>query len=714
MKFKSLLVVLVSGLICLPLMSCGEDLSVLRQKAGQGNADAQFNLGYAYANGEGVPKDYKEAVKWYRLAAEQGDAFAQFNLGLSYAKGIGVPQDYKEAVKWFRLAAEQGRAEAQLNLGVHYYTGKGVPQDYKEAIKWYRLAAEQGDAFAQFNLGDAYANGKGVPKDYKETLKWYRLAAEQEYAPAQYSLGSVYYFGKGVPQDYKEAVKWYRLAAEQGIAEAQFKLGGAYDFGKGVPKDYTAAAKWYRLAAEQGDAGAQYGLGAAYYLGNGVSQDYVQAYAWVNLAASQGDQEAVKIRSSLLKLMTPAQIAEGQRLFREYKKQVVSAPAAPAMITDPKMEVIPKFEDTIPVDESQNQIPKYKDGVRLDEFGEPVPKFEDGVVIGPVRELNPILPPGFIPVPDNEQQTVEFCVLNPIRAYPSAQYYADHPESRGSDAEIQNHFMLSILVGQDPETSNPQDVRSLAFGEKNNGLEYSIQHLPGIINFLYDVTGVRKAAKKTWQDDKEAAKWCQFIAEQGEAKEQYILAHKFFNDKNGSIGLVEALKWYRLAAEQRNIEAQKTLGQFLEQWPDEAAEAVKWYRLAAEQGDGEAQFRLGRCYQSGNGVPKNLIKTAWWYHKAAAQGHSAAQEWVECFYLNCLAILIGLATLFALIRWRIQIWKGLVRNWKALSAWGVWGILLLLYCLLFDTDVSIGLALFPPVALTVIYIWWRLVNKPKK
>ena len=70
-----------------------------------------------YDNGEGVPQDYAEAVKWYRLAAEQGDANAQYNLGLMYDNGQGVPQDYAEAVKWYRLAAEQGDAEHNTILG---------------------------------------------------------------------------------------------------------------------------------------------------------------------------------------------------------------------------------------------------------------------------------------------------------------------------------------------------------------------------------------------------------------------------------------------------------------------------------------------------------------------------------------------------------------------------------------------------------------------
>ena len=69
-----------------------------------------------YDYGQGVAQDYKEALKWYRLSAEQGDALAQFNLGWMYYEGQGVPQDNKEAVKWWRLSAEQRNERAQVNL----------------------------------------------------------------------------------------------------------------------------------------------------------------------------------------------------------------------------------------------------------------------------------------------------------------------------------------------------------------------------------------------------------------------------------------------------------------------------------------------------------------------------------------------------------------------------------------------------------------------
>ena len=59
-------------------------------------------------------------MKWFRLAADQGDASAQYNLGFMYADGRGVPQNYAEALKWYRLAADQGHASAQFNLGLMY------------------------------------------------------------------------------------------------------------------------------------------------------------------------------------------------------------------------------------------------------------------------------------------------------------------------------------------------------------------------------------------------------------------------------------------------------------------------------------------------------------------------------------------------------------------------------------------------------------------
>lgn len=114
------------------------------------SAEENNQIGEDYYYGRnGKPQDYKEAVKYYSLAADQGNEWAQYSLGYCYKKGLGVAQDYKEAVRLYRLAADQGRAAAQINLGDCYEYGKGVAKDLDEAVRLYRLAAEQGNENAK-------------------------------------------------------------------------------------------------------------------------------------------------------------------------------------------------------------------------------------------------------------------------------------------------------------------------------------------------------------------------------------------------------------------------------------------------------------------------------------------------------------------------------------------------------------------------------------
>ena len=119
----------------------------------------------------------KENVEKIRTKADQGDAVAQYNLGFYYANGFGLPEDDAEAVKWFRKAAEQGNADAQHSLGNHYYYGTGVQQDYTEAVKWFSKLADQGSRPAQIRVGECYQNGEGVQKDLVTAYMWFNLAS---------------------------------------------------------------------------------------------------------------------------------------------------------------------------------------------------------------------------------------------------------------------------------------------------------------------------------------------------------------------------------------------------------------------------------------------------------------------------------------------------------------------------------------------------------
>ncbi|MDF0643909.1 MAG: tetratricopeptide repeat protein [Nitrospira sp.] len=145
-----------------------------------------------------------------------------------------------------------------------------------------------------------------------------RKAAEQGNPEAQNRLGTLYSEGRGVPQDYSRAKQWFDKAAEQGHPGAQVNLGTLYFQGNGAPESEQMALSWFRRAAAQGDALAFAKLGLMYEQGRGVPQDFIQAHMWYNLSAAHGEKRALERRDALTRQMTPAQIAEAQRLAREW------------------------------------------------------------------------------------------------------------------------------------------------------------------------------------------------------------------------------------------------------------------------------------------------------------------------------------------------------------------------------------------------------------
>ena len=184
----------------------------------------------------GLKKDSDKAFRLAIEAAEYGYAEAQYNLGRCYYNGEGVIQDYAKAVEWYRKAAEQG---------------------YVEAVEWFHQAAEQGIDMAEYDLGNIYYNDKGLLQNKKKAVEWYRKAADQGYAEAQCKLGFCYYHGEGVYQNKRKAVEWYQKAAKRGNAEAQYKLGFCYYHGEGVLRNRKKAIEWFNKAAKQGNLDAQ-------------------------------------------------------------------------------------------------------------------------------------------------------------------------------------------------------------------------------------------------------------------------------------------------------------------------------------------------------------------------------------------------------------------------------------------------------------------------
>ncbi len=128
------------------------DFEELLEKAENGDAESQFQVGRSYFIGDGVEDDEEEAVHWYEEAAENGHIEAMYELGQCYSLGMGVEEDEEEAVSWYRKAARKKHPGAMYELANCYYYGNGVTENVARAKEWYRKAAEAGDKDAKAKL----------------------------------------------------------------------------------------------------------------------------------------------------------------------------------------------------------------------------------------------------------------------------------------------------------------------------------------------------------------------------------------------------------------------------------------------------------------------------------------------------------------------------------------------------------------------------------
>jgi TPR repeat protein len=138
-------------------------------------------LGWAYAEGLGVERDYKEAARLYEIDANQeGGDDSAYRLALLYLSGRGVIKDVEEALKWFKRASEGGNIDAKKSIANLYDTGGEVGYDATMASKLYLEVALTGDVWSQRLLGFRYRNGNGLSVDSVESYAWFNVCASSD------------------------------------------------------------------------------------------------------------------------------------------------------------------------------------------------------------------------------------------------------------------------------------------------------------------------------------------------------------------------------------------------------------------------------------------------------------------------------------------------------------------------------------------------------
>jgi TPR repeat protein len=237
-------------------------------KAKLGSVEAQAQLGAAYregfttwSDGSKIEKNLDEAERWLTLAAQK-DIHAKAWLGGLYSSSDFDRRNDTEAAHLFAEIANSGTDDQELLKSVEFGLGEILYQE----CTGYLISLDCG------------RNKSSPMKNDQAAAHWFEKAASQGHTYAQFQLATMYENGRGVPQDFGEAAKLYEAAAAGRHEEATVMLGQLYVRMKNLP----------------------------------------MAYMWYNIAAADSRHEAAERRDKVASRMSPEQIAEGQKLTRDY------------------------------------------------------------------------------------------------------------------------------------------------------------------------------------------------------------------------------------------------------------------------------------------------------------------------------------------------------------------------------------------------------------
>jgi len=202
---------IIAGLLALALLACGGKAWAKDRATGGHGTAAVIAAIDAYNRG-----DIGFAYRALRAEAERGDSDAQVNLGYLFARGQGVRADQLEAFRLYALSAKQGNGEGMNALGFKYEHGTGIRPDAAKAVHWYCLAIARGNPRAMNNLALMLDAGKAVPKDRAEARSLWQQAAALDHVNAMYNLGVSYLADRDLPADPAEGQRWIFAAARRG------------------------------------------------------------------------------------------------------------------------------------------------------------------------------------------------------------------------------------------------------------------------------------------------------------------------------------------------------------------------------------------------------------------------------------------------------------------------------------------------------------------
>ncbi|KAJ1473146.1 hypothetical protein T484DRAFT_3371099 [Baffinella frigidus] len=634
------------------------DAEWFRERAIKGNDKAQLQLGLAYMEGAGVPRNESRGAGWLARSARQGNLRAMHELALCYEFGEGVRRSNSSAVQLLKQAARKGFMRAQEDLGVAHMDGRlGLPPDARKALPGLRLAAQGGSRRAHTRLGVVFAEGRdGVERDETQAEMHLQKAARsyrtghlsgnsaagsevREGARALYKLAKRFLDGKGVRQDHFKAVDWAARSSIKGYTPATLMLADCYSAGLGVPRDEKIALRCYRNAALRGDSRGAVEMSKRLLLLSRQENDEdkaKEARRWLHMTALDGDSEAACLLAYCWVNGTGGDqdAGEARRLFLQAATAENPSPDAQFQLAirsgadgavDPLL--LKDTHDASGGGVGGGVLQVWSSGAEA-----LLRAAADGGHLEAMYSLGKWLVEGRsgVVVEDARMEGVEWlrkageagsalgmarlgkCFAEGIgveKDEEEAALWISRGRDGGEDADME--WVLDAAQRGVLEAKRLVAAVMLEGGEEEEAAGGKVVVLPS-------GERVTRAIAETIKE----------LAELGDAESMYRYGAWLAEAGDGA-GRSRGLAMLEEAAEDKECgEAMSILGQAhargLYGLMPSDTEAVRWFAQGAEAGLSEAQFKLGAMYEHARGVPRDMFMAAEWYSEAAEQGHADA------------------------------------------------------------------------------------------
>lgn len=228
-------------------------IEFFKGSAEMGYPPAQATIGTLYL--KGLPglleKDYRKGISMLSDAVTQKSLTARFNLGMAYYNGDGVPKDELKASQWLEVAVRQNFSEAQYTLGTMLVEGGGIKRNTNRGLSLLEAASSQGHKLAANYLRKRNGSGNQVKRTTSKIIPPDNVSALDDEKVLQQARK--YYTGVGYPRDYEKAYQLFLPIAKGGNPEACRFIGLMKLTGKGTPKNPSSAKQWLSLASQKGD-----------------------------------------------------------------------------------------------------------------------------------------------------------------------------------------------------------------------------------------------------------------------------------------------------------------------------------------------------------------------------------------------------------------------------------------------------------------------------